>query len=100
MYCPLPGPSGLDSECWRVPEQAVTVQLTTLVTLVKLLLPDSHKRYPPTPCADEDEDDRERSWWTAKKWLYAAVDDAKDYAAFAAHSTAMFAPEILAIYLC
>ncbi|KAJ7606560.1 armadillo-type protein [Mycena polygramma] len=69
----------------------------------------------PADAVPADEDDRERSeWWAAKKWAYGVLGRLfhrfgnpsqlpstmqKDYAAFAAHFTAMFAPEILAIYL-
>ncbi|KAJ7696679.1 armadillo-type protein [Mycena rosella] len=69
----------------------------------------------PKDAVPEDEEERERSeWWAAKKWAYGILGRLfhrfgnpsqlpsamqADYSAFAQHFSAMFAPEILAIYL-
>ncbi|KAJ7490549.1 armadillo-type protein [Mycena latifolia] len=69
----------------------------------------------PADAVPADEDDRERAeWWKAKKWAYGVLGRLfhrfgnpsqlpsamqADYAAFAAHFVAKFAPEILGIYL-
>ncbi|KAJ7704207.1 armadillo-type protein [Mycena metata] len=69
----------------------------------------------PATAMPADEEERERSeWWRAKKWAYGVLGRLfhrfgnpsqlpsalqADYGNFAAHFVAVFAPEILAIYL-
>ncbi|KAJ7019445.1 armadillo-type protein [Mycena alexandri] len=69
----------------------------------------------PANAVPADEEERERSeWWRAKKWAYGVLGRLfhrfgnpsqlpsamqADYGNFAAHFVAVFAPEILAIYL-